>query len=208
MTNFSNQSLSNRSFAGENLAGSNFRNADIRGCDFTNANLEGANFSGVKAGRSRTQEIILMAVVFGILIQGVFASAVAFKFVDASLIEFAGAVVGSFVFSLGITFTFLFIFSLAPIPDNVSWVLLCSAVMYVAMDWFAFASIATFNEFTKGSFLWGIFIAVIALFLALVLYFIFYGIILDLQKILGTSFSKTNLLDAQFSGSSLLVMVR
>ncbi|GBL12707.1 hypothetical protein MSj_04227 [Microcystis aeruginosa Sj] len=75
--------------------------------------------------------------------------------------------------------------------------------MYVAMDWFAFASIATFNEFTKGSFLWGIFIAVIALFLALVLYFIFYEIILDLQKILGTSFSKTNLLDAQFSQSIL-----
>ncbi|MFO0167056.1 MAG: pentapeptide repeat-containing protein, partial [Microcystis sp.] len=201
---FSNQDLRNYSFKDDqNLVGANFRNADIRGCDFTNANLEGANFSGVKAGRSRTQEIILMAVVFGILIQGVFASAVAFKFVNASLIEFAGAVVGSLIFSLGITFTFLFIFSLAPIFDNVLSVLLFSPVMYVAMDGFAFASIATFNEFTKGSFLWGIFIAVIALFLALVLYFIFYGIILEFQKILGTSFSKTNLLDAQFSQSIL-----
>ena len=201
---FSNQDLRNYSFKDDqNLVGANFRNADIRGCDFTNANLEGANFSGVKAGRSRTQEIILMAVVFGILIQGVFASAVAFKFVNASLIEFAGAVVGSLIFSLGITFTFLFIFSLAPIFDNVLSVLLFSPVMYVAMDGFAFASIAKFNEFTKGSFLWGIFIAVIALFLALVLYFIFYGIILEFQKILGTSFSKTNLLDAQFSQSIL-----
>jgi uncharacterized protein YjbI with pentapeptide repeats len=202
---FSNQDLRNYSFKeDQNLVGANFRNADIRGCDFTNANLEGADFSGVKAGRSRTQEIILMAVVFGILIQGVFASAVAFKFVDASLIEFAGAVVGSFIFSLGITFTFWFVFSLAPIFDNVLSVLLFSPVMFVAMDGFAFAAIATFSEFTKGSFLWGIFIAVIALFLALVLYLIiFYGIILEFQKILGTSFSKTNLLDAQFSQSIL-----
>jgi len=202
---FSNQDLRNYSFKDDqNLVGANFRNADIRGCDFTNANLEGADFSGVKAGRSRTQEIILMAVVFGILIQGVFASAVAFKFVDASLIEFAGAVVGSFIFSLGITFTFWFVFSLAPIFDNVLSVLLFSPVMFVAMDGFAFAAIATFSEFTKGSFLWGIFIAVIALFLALVLYLIiFYGIILEFQKILGTSFSKTNLLDAQFSQSIL-----
>ncbi|TRU24756.1 MAG: hypothetical protein EWV92_19975 [Microcystis aeruginosa Ma_MB_S_20031200_S102] len=187
MTNFSNQSLSNRSFAGENLAGANFRNADIRGCDFTNANLEGANFSGVKAGRSRTQEIILMAVVFGILIQGVFASAVAFKFVDASLIEFAGAVVGSFVFSLGITFTFLFIFSLAPIPDNVSWVLLCSAVMFVAMDGFAFAAITT-NQFIKGNLIVGNFLAVITLLLGLVSCFFFAVLWMgfkELQKILG-----------------------
>ncbi|GBL12145.1 hypothetical protein MSj_03657 [Microcystis aeruginosa Sj] len=121
---FSNQDIRNYSFKDDqNLVGANFRNADIRGCDFTNANLEGANFSGVKTGRSRTQEIILMAVVFGILIQGVFASAVAFKFVNASLIEFAGAVVGSLVFPLGITFTFLFIFSLAPIVDNLSFIL-------------------------------------------------------------------------------------
>jgi hypothetical protein len=63
MTNFSNQSLSNRSFAGENLAGANFRNADIRGCDFTNANLEGADFSGVRAGKSLRQQVILISCV-------------------------------------------------------------------------------------------------------------------------------------------------
>ncbi len=80
--------------------------------------------------------------------------------------------------------------------------------MFVAMDGFAFAAIAT-NQFIKDNFLVGNFLAVITLLLGLVSCFFFAVLWMefkefkDLQKILGTSFSKTNLLDAQFSQSIL-----
>ncbi len=137
------------------------------------------------------------------MIQGAFAAKIAFECSSASIIHLAVAVVGLLGLSLGIAFTFLFISTTVP---ETSTAILFSAVMFVAIDGFNFVAITTFNEFTKGNLIVGNLLAVITLLLGLVSCFFFAVLWMgfkELQKILGTSFSKTNLLDAQFSQSIL-----
>jgi len=93
--NFAKQDLRNFSFKGQDLNGANFMGAELRGCDFRESQLVGANFTGAKTGKSRRQDLILvagaLAFTFASAFAFVFAFAFAFTFAGAFAVTFAGA---------------------------------------------------------------------------------------------------------------------
>ncbi len=86
------QDLRNGSFRGMSCEGWDFEGRDIRGCDFRNAKLKGANFSQAIAGRSQKQ--IIIELLFAFALASIFASAFASAFGDAGTAT--GVVIGAF----------------------------------------------------------------------------------------------------------------
>jgi hypothetical protein len=63
---WANRNLRHRSFRGQNLTGADFSGSDLRGCDFSKAQLQHANFRQVKAGLTRRQLGVQIAIALGV----------------------------------------------------------------------------------------------------------------------------------------------
>lgn len=63
---WANRNLRHRSFRGQNLTGADFSGSDLRGCDFSKAQLQHADFRQVKAGLTRRQLGVQIAIALGV----------------------------------------------------------------------------------------------------------------------------------------------
>lgn len=98
--NFANQDLRHRCFRGQMLPGSDFSGADIRGCDFSRAQLVGADFRRSRAGQTRRQQGIWLAIsLLTFLLQGHAVS----NLVSGSMGQAPGDKAWNYVIVLGVS---------------------------------------------------------------------------------------------------------
>lgn len=210
--NFQGINLRGLSFQGQDLSGADFSKVDIRGTNFANANLTGAKFCGAKAGLQRRFAILVFIILFLIIFAShyIIAFAIALGFAVLKMSVSASILIVLWVGILSITTILISVigFAVSTIvlsekSSRIPYKWIYSTIILILISWSVmFWTSEPVSALSTMSFPLPIGITIFGVYLGLRFPFS-----RNMGRFLfclgGTSFRKSNLIDANFQNATL-----